>query len=374
MAEADAQRHHRLERFGETAARAPDVDALLQRACQEVAEALRVSHVKALEYLPDRDAFLIRAGVGWAAGVVGEVVVGFDSPPGYTLATGQPANSADLSKENRFHIPKVLLDHGVKSMANVLIRTGDTVFGVLEADNDRRRKFGERDTELLQGFANVLALVLAQAKLAAENRELSEKKELLLRELTHRTKNNNQMLMSMICLHRMKATAPEAQRALESFENRIRLMAAIDDMLALDEETDDIDVPLFLGAVAGKAFAAMSDKQRETRLVLELQDGTLSRRQAQALAIITNEFITNSCKYAFASGGRLSVSANFAADAAVVEMADDGPGVPADAAPGLGTHIIEAMARQMRAGAEWSTQNGTRLRLFIPRQDSAVAP
>jgi two-component sensor histidine kinase len=373
MAEADAQRHHRLESFGDTAARTPDVDALLQRACQEIAEALRVSHVKALEYLPDRDAFLIRAGVGWAAGVVGEVVVGPDSPPGHTVATGQPTNSDDLGKENRFQIPKVLLDHGVKSMANVLIRTGDAVFGVLEADNDRRRKFGERDTELLQGFANVLALVLAQAKLAAENRALSEKKELLLRELTHRTKNNNQMLMSMICLHRMKASAPEAQRALESFENRIRLMAAIDDMLALDEETDSIDVPLFLGAVAGKAFAAMTDKQRDTRLVLELQDGTLSRRQAQALAIITNEFITNSCKYAFASGGRLSLSANFAADAAVVEMADDGPGMPADAAPGLGTHIIAAMAKQMRAMAEWSTQNGTRLRLSIPRQNAAAA-
>lgn len=88
------------------------------------------------------------------------------------------------------------------------------------------------------------------------------------------------------------------------------------------------------------------------------------------MAIITNEFITNSCKYAFASGGRLSVSANFAA-AAVVEMADDGPGVPADAAPGLGIHIIEAMARQIRAGAEWSTQSGTRLRLTIPRPGEA---
>ena len=119
----------------------------------------------------------------------------------------------------------------------------------------------------------MLALVLAQARLAAENQALSEKTKLLLRELTHRTKNNNQMLMSMICLHRMKTAAPEAQRALESFENRIRLMAAIDEMLALDEETDSIDVPLFLGAVAGKAFAAMTDKRRETRLVLELQDG-----------------------------------------------------------------------------------------------------
>lgn len=369
MAEATGHRHQRLDSFGEKAARAPDVDALLQLACREVAEALRVSQVKALEYLPDKNAFLIRAGVGWAAGVVGEVMIGTNSAPGFTLTSGEPTNSDDLAKETRFRIPQVLLDHGVKSMSNVLIRTGETVFGVLEADNNKRRKFSKRDTELLQGFANVLALVIAQARLAEENKALSEKQELLLRELTHRTKNNNQMLMSMAYLHRTRTTSPEAQQALAAFENRIRLMSSIDEMLALDEETDSIDVPLFLGAVAGKVFAAMDDKQRDTRLVLELQDGTLSRRQAQALAIIANEFITNSCKYAFAAGGRLSVSASFEPNAAVIEMADDGPGVPEHAEPGLGTQIISAMTRQLRAEAQWSTQNGTRLRLSIPRGD-----
>lgn len=370
MADASEQRRHRLESFGERAARAPDVDELLQLACREIAEALRVSQVKALEYLPDRQAFLIRAGVGWATGVVGKVMIEMDSAPGFTLASGEPTNSDDLAKETRFHIPQVLLDHGVKSMSNVLIRTGDAVFGVLEADNDKLRTFSERDTELLQGFANVLALVIAQAKLAAENRALSEKKELLLRELTHRSKNNNQMLLALVCLHRMKTTSPEVQRALESFESRVRLLSSVDEMLSADEGTDSIDVPLFLGAVAGKVFAALDDKQNDTRLVLELQDGTLSRRQAQALAIITNEFITNSCKYAFADGGRLSVSATFEPGAAIIEMADDGPGIPQDAAPGLGTQIIAAMARQIRAEAEWSTQSGTRLRLCIPRDDN----
>lgn len=367
MADTSLQARHLLEDFGARAARSPDADVLLQSACRKIAEALGVSHVKALEYLPDREAFLIRAGVGWAPGVVGHVTVGMDSPPGFAVATGQPATSDDLSKETRFPIPQVLLDHGVKSMTNVLIRTGERVFGVLEADNDRRRKFPDRDTELLQGFANVLALVIAQARLAAENRALSEKKELLLRELAHRTKNNNQMLMSMICLHRMKAKSAEAQQALENFENRVRLLSAIDEMLSVDEVSDTVDLPLFLGTVAGKVFAAMHDKQNEARLVLDLQDGSLSRRQSQALAIIVNEFITNSCKYAFADGGRLCVSASFRPEAVVIELADDGPGIPEDAPRGLGMQIIEATARQIPAEVDWATRGGTRLRLSIRR-------
>jgi two-component sensor histidine kinase len=364
---AESSKARRLvEEFGARAAKSLDADVLLQSACEEIAEALGVSHVKALEYLPDQEAFLMRAGVGWAPGVVGHVTVGMDSPPGFTVATGQPTMSDDLAKETRFAIPQVLLDHGVKSMTNVLIRTGDSIFGVLEADNDRRRKFPERETELLQGFANVLGLVVVQARLAAENRALSEKKELLLRELAHRTKNNNQMLMSMVCLHRMKAKSAEAQQALESFENRVRLLSAIDEMLSVDDAADGVDVPLFLGAVSGKVFAAMDDKQRDTRLMLDLQDGTLSRRQSQALAIIINEFITNSCKYAFANGGRLSVSASFQRDAIVIELADNGPGFPEDAARGLGLQIIEATARQIQAEMDWATRDGTRLRLSIP--------
>ncbi|HRK95806.1 MAG TPA: GAF domain-containing protein, partial [Rhodospirillales bacterium] len=356
MADTSLQARHLVEDFGARAARSLDADVLLQSACREIAEALGVSHVKALEYLPDREAFLIRAGVGWAPGVVGHVTVGMDSPPGFAVATGQPATSDDLGKETRFPIPQVLLDHGVKSMTNVLIRTGERVFGVLEADNDRRRNFPDRDTELLQGFANVLALVIAQARLAAENRALSEKKELLLRELAHRTKNNNQMLMSMICLHRMKAKSAEAQQALENFENRVRLLSAIDEMLSVDEVSDTVDLPLFLGTVAGKVFAAMHDKQNEARLVLDLQDGSLSRRQSQALAIIVNEFITNSCKYAFADGGRLCVSASFRPEAVVIELADDGPGIPEDAPRGLGMQIIEATARQIPAEVDWATR------------------
>lgn len=368
MAEVEDQRH-RLESFGEQAARVPDVDALLQRACEEIAEALRVSQVKAMEYLPEQNALLIRAGVGWAEGVVGHVVLGADTAPGLTLASGQPVISHDLSREDRFRVPRVLLDHGVKSSANVLIRMGDSIFGVLEADHDQRRNFSARDTELLQGFANVLALVIAQARLAVENRALSEKKELLLRELVHRTKNNNQMLLSMVYLHRMKTMSPEAQKVLETFENRVQLFSSIDEMLSLDGEKESIDAPQFIGAITGKVFAAVVGKQRSVRLLMELEDGVLSRRQAQALAVIINEFITNSCKHAFSDrGGRLSVKTSFRPGSAVVELADDGAGLPARAVPGLGMQIIGSMARQMQAEARWASAEGTVLRLTIPQQ------
>lgn len=87
------------------------------------------------------------------------------------------------------------------------------------------------------------------------------------------------------------AEASGPRRRLESFGERAarhRAAAGVANVLALviaqaklaAEETDSIDVPLFLGAVAGKAFAVMHDKQGDTRLVLELQEGTLSPSQA----------------------------------------------------------------------------------------------
>ncbi len=312
MAESDDDLF-RLGSFSTLAVANPDIDSLLQTACQQIHDALDVSHVKAMEYLPEERALLIRAGIGWGDHVVGEarLSAGFELAAGLTLQTGIPTIANDLATESRFRIPQLLIDHGVRSAANCLIKADDCVFGVLEADSDKPRHFDDKDVQTLQGFANILALVVVQANLAKEKMELAKKLEISLKELAHRTKNNNQMLMSIVSLQKSKSQIVEVSHALEEVINRIYVLNAIDGLLTFVDETEKVDVSYYITSIAGKIFSSISGSSQAVRLITDFQEGVLSRVQAQALAIIINEFITNSFKYAFDKGGTLRITMHF---------------------------------------------------------------
>ena len=115
--------------------------------------------MKVLELLPDGDTLLVRAGVNWNPGVVGHATIPAHggSAAGHALRTDRPVISEDTATEKRFSIPRLLIEHGVKSTINVVIRGEDGPFGVLEVDARQRRHFGQDDIDFLRNYANLLA-------------------------------------------------------------------------------------------------------------------------------------------------------------------------------------------------------------------------
>ena len=157
-----------LADFGFFALRCRDLDPLLQRATELCAEGMGTDLCKVLEWLPDRDQLLMRAGVGWAEGLVGHATVGADleSPAGYALKTGAPVISNHLEHEARFRTPHVLAIHGVRRAINVVIRDGtdEKPFGVLEVDSSDPGSFEEADLAFMQGFANLLGVAIERSQ------------------------------------------------------------------------------------------------------------------------------------------------------------------------------------------------------------------
>ena len=146
-----------LSEFGKRALRSDDINGLLQEATRLVSDAIDVDLVKVLELLPDGENLLVRAGVNWNPGVVGhaEIPAHEGSSAGYALHTNQPVITEDIEKEIRFEIPELLIDHGVRSTVNVVIRGEDDPFGVLEIDSRQLRKFEQDDIDFLQNYANL---------------------------------------------------------------------------------------------------------------------------------------------------------------------------------------------------------------------------
>lgn len=136
-----------------------DIPALLRKTVESIARTLNVEYCKVLELLPNGKFFLLREGVGWKEGYVGETLVeaGKESQAGYTLLYDKPVIAEDIAKEKRFFAPSLLLEHNVVSGISVKIAGKEKPFGVLGAHTAKKRRFAEYDVHFIQSAADILA-------------------------------------------------------------------------------------------------------------------------------------------------------------------------------------------------------------------------
>jgi PAS domain S-box-containing protein len=163
QAEADLRARARQQalvaKLGQHALAGTDLSALMDEAATVVAQSLGVEYSKVLELLPDRDAFLLRAGVGWKEGLVGHATMDAkaDSEAGCTLLASEPVIVDDLRTATQCNGPRLLYDHGVVSGVSVIIPSPNRPFGVLGVYTTKRRAFTMDDIHFLQSVANILA-------------------------------------------------------------------------------------------------------------------------------------------------------------------------------------------------------------------------
>ena len=169
---------HALSRIG--------ISELMDEIVSVVAKTLRVEYCKVLELLPDEDAVILRAGVGWKEGYVGKakVDIRLNSQAGYTLLSKEPVIVEDLHTETRFRGPSLLLEHGVVSGMSVIIQGRDRPFGVLGAHTAVRRKFTKNDVYFLQAVANILANAIERNNAYKKLNKYREDLEVQVKEKT----------------------------------------------------------------------------------------------------------------------------------------------------------------------------------------------
>jgi PAS domain S-box-containing protein len=159
---ARERRQTALLEFSQRALAETDRSVLMDEAVSSVARTMEVDYCGVLELLPDDNALLLRAGVGWRAGLVGRALVdaGRASQAGFTLVSSEPVIVQDLRTETRFKVPPLLMEHGVVSSISVIIRGQELPYGILGVHTARQRHFTLGDVHFLQTVANVLSTVI----------------------------------------------------------------------------------------------------------------------------------------------------------------------------------------------------------------------
>jgi two-component sensor histidine kinase len=293
-----------LSEFGKRALRSDDIDGLLQEATKFVSDAIDVDLVKVLELLSGGDSLLVRAGVNWNPGVVGhaEIPAHEGSSAGHALRKDQPVITEDTETEVRFEIPKLLVEHGVRSTVNVVIRGEDGPFGVLEVDSRQLRKFEQDDIDFLQNYANLLASAIDRVRIQRELAERALTQELLGHELQHRI--NNMLATIRAIARRTRAKSRSLDEFAKAFDDRLAAIARTHALLSRTR-TSKIDIREVLsqelsvhGAVEGENLS-----QRGPEI-------PIPAKQAQVLSMAIHELATNAVKHGALSmeNGHIEIS------------------------------------------------------------------
>ncbi|KNY21202.1 histidine kinase [Methylobacterium sp. ARG-1] len=355
-----------LSEFGVEALRGTDVDHLLQRAAELCAQGMGAEFCKALEYRRGEDTLLVRAGVGWGPEVIGQARVGADlaSPAGFALKTGRPVISNHLAEETRFRTPQLMAEYGIRRAINVLIENRDGAFGVLEVDDTREGMFEESDIAFMQGFANLLGGAIERQRTESLLRAALARQDLLAREMSHRVKNSLAIVASLLALQARAAEAePAVQTALSDARSRVEAIAGVHDQLwrqgdkTGDGEGEGVPGELDLAPFLEKLVANLDSGAPGQSLTCTAAAQRISADRAIPIGLLVNELVTNALKYAYPpethpDGGAIRVRAERELDTLVVEVADDGVGLPADfeigrSSKSLGMRVVGSLTRQL---------------------------
>jgi len=351
---------------------------LLNHTARMTAEGLDAEYCKIMEYIPADKRLLVRAGVGWGEGVIGNATVGADleSPAGYALQTGKPVISNHLENEERFRTPELLVEHGIRRAMNVILQGDGLPFGVLEVDSRSEGEFGEHDIAFLQGAANILGMAIEQQQYQRKLQTALDRHQILLKEVNHRVKNSLQVVSSMLHLQANTADDPALSERLMEASTRILAVGRAYNRLAYNADYENIDLVGYLREVVEDLEAAVAPCKIQLDSPEEIQ---FAADRAILVALIVNELVLNAGRHAYPDSpdGVIRLQLVLSDDKAVsISVSDDGVGLPADFNPALskrlGTRIVQALAGQLKAElARQESTGGTHLTLVVPLHAAA---
>lgn len=215
----------------------------------------------------------------------------------------------------------------------------------------------------------------ALTTLAIRNDELDravQEKELLLRELHHRVKNNLQTVAGLLRMQMRGITDRPARDAIRDSQDRVRSMALIHQDLYQVDDPRGIDMKGYVEKLANGLLKSHGYAPDGITLRIDVKPLQLDVDTAIPIGLILNELIVNALKYAFPSdrGGTLDIKLHQQVDGLHLEVADDGVGISLQAltesgSTGFGLGMLRTFAEKLQADHEVLDEGGTTVRMRI---------
>jgi two-component sensor histidine kinase len=218
-----------------------------------------------------------------------------------------------------------------------------------------------------------IARDITERKRAEEQTKASlREKEVLLKEIHHRVKNNMQVIISILNLQSKHVKDKRDLEIFKDSQNRIKSMALIHDKLYRSKDLASIDFPGYIKNLASHLFNTYSVSSSAIKLVADVKDISLDINTAIPCGLIINELISNSLKYAFLDGQggeiRIKLYAN-KDDTFTLIISDNGIGLPEDLVfrntKSLALQVVVALVEQLKGTIELDRSEGTAFKIVF---------
>jgi PAS domain S-box-containing protein len=212
----------------------------------------------------------------------------------------------------------------------------------------------------------------AEAHAEIVSRNLREK-EVLLREIHHRVKNNLQVVQSLLKMRARLLPEGEMREPFETTVERVNAMALLHERLYQMPHLDAPPLSSYLRDLFRDVLASTSLEPGQVCLELHADDIPLQLDFGIPFGLLMNELLCNSLKHAFPDGrkGNIAVSVHRIEGAVRMIVKDDGRGLPENfnpaASPSMGLKLAASLARQLGGTLEFANENGCRVQADLRR-------
>jgi len=208
--------------------------------------------------------------------------------------------------------------------------------------------------------------IKAREKIELDLKKENQEKELLLKEVHHRVKNNLQIVHSMLNMQSRKVDNEIALKVIAEGKSRVMAMAIIHKILYESEDLSTIDVKKYVNSLSDNIKRIYKSDHTEIALNIDVQEVYLDIDKSIPVGLILNELLSNTYKHAFINRkkGNIKIEIIQLEDVCQFNYSDDGEGVTnynMESYKTLGMHLIHRLANQLQTEAEIQKTTGFNL-------------
>ncbi len=310
----------------------------------------------------------------------------------YTILTGLIGFIISLFLAKRITKPILVLDQTTKRIAGgdinarATIKTGDEIESLARSFNlmtdslqtaqeNLEQKVKER-TKLLEETNEALTNeVVERTKIETVLKRSLEEKDVLIKEIHHRVKNNLQIVTSLLNMQSKSIKDEKSLAIFKESQTRIKSMALVHEKLYQTKAFSRINIAEYINNLVGYINQTYSNNDLNIRIIYDMDNIELPIDASVPLGLIINELLINSFKYAFSSN-RVSMenvinirAKKLNAESIFFEVSDNGIGMPdnfdIETSHSLGLKLVTNLCQQLNTTLKIESENGVKFSFAI---------
>ena len=262
---------------------------------------------------------------------------------------------------------KVLLGESISGVEMERIRKDGNLIYTMMAAAPLKDSDGNT-LGIVSTSADISDMVKAEKQIKAS----LEEKEVLIKEIHHRVKNNLQIISSLISLQASYTSEPEAQEMFQESKNRIKIHGPYPRETIQSDDLVQIDFNEYLHSLVNMLVQFFKKKLTYIELDVNCDNIYFDIDTAISLGLIVNELLSNCFKHAFREGqsGKVSIELHSVGNGYQLIVADDGVGFPENLdfrkTDSLGLQIVQTLTIQLKGALELDRSTGTKFNVIFP--------